>query len=141
MHVPGNEEGRSKPAFGKRREDRSGDFADHLHGQSRGLFDITSGVLRRAWDFHQARVPTDAELAPSAGRRLTLQIEDAGVASGAAAWNMAVKRVETQRQLSTLLERQLNASPVARSGSRRSLLVLATFDIADAAGLLERGRG
>lgn len=32
-------------------------FADQLHRESDGLFDITSGVLRRAWDFHAGRLP------------------------------------------------------------------------------------
>lgn len=40
------------------------DYAAQLHALSEGLFDITSGVLRRAWDFRQPRVPTRAELAP-----------------------------------------------------------------------------
>jgi thiamine biosynthesis lipoprotein len=39
-------------------------YADHLHRASGGLFDITSGVLRRAWDFRHPRVPGPAELAP-----------------------------------------------------------------------------
>lgn len=33
-------------------------FAAQLHTQSDGLFDITSGVLRRVWDFRAGRVPT-----------------------------------------------------------------------------------
>ncbi len=33
------------------------DFADHLHHQSTGLFDITSGVLRRAWNFKEPVLP------------------------------------------------------------------------------------
>lgn len=33
------------------------DFAALLHRQSGGLFDITSGVLRQAWDFRAARLP------------------------------------------------------------------------------------
>ena len=57
-----------------------------------------------------------------AARRLTLQIEDAGVASGAAAWNMAVKRVETQRQLSTLLERQQQSQ--ARTSVAEDIAIL-----------------
>jgi thiamine biosynthesis lipoprotein len=32
-------------------------FADALHRDSGGLFDITSGVLRRVWDFKAARLP------------------------------------------------------------------------------------
>jgi thiamine biosynthesis lipoprotein len=40
------------------------DFADACWKQSGGLFDITSGVLRRAWRFDVPRVPTDEELAP-----------------------------------------------------------------------------
>jgi thiamine biosynthesis lipoprotein len=35
------------------------DYAQHLHGWSDGLFDVTSGVLRRAWRFDGSdRVPT-----------------------------------------------------------------------------------
>lgn len=33
------------------------DFAARLHAHSDGLFDITSGVLRRAWNFSSARLP------------------------------------------------------------------------------------
>ena len=40
------------------------DYADRCWLQSGGLFDVTSGVLRRAWRLDVARVPTDAELAP-----------------------------------------------------------------------------
>ena len=39
------------------------DAADALHQQSDGLFDITSGVLRRAWDFQRHIRPTTAQLA------------------------------------------------------------------------------
>ena len=39
------------------------DFAAELHRQSGGAFDLTSGVLRRAWDFKAARVPTADEVA------------------------------------------------------------------------------
>ena len=39
------------------------DFAATLHDLSDGLFDITSGVLRRAWTFDGGtRVPTQAEI-------------------------------------------------------------------------------
>jgi len=34
------------------------DYADSLYQLSDGLFDITSGVLRQAWDFKNALVPT-----------------------------------------------------------------------------------
>lgn len=40
------------------------DYAAQLHSLSDGLFDITSGVLRRAWDFHQPHLPSSEELAP-----------------------------------------------------------------------------
>jgi thiamine biosynthesis lipoprotein len=40
------------------------DYADACWRQSAGLFDATSGVLRRAWRFDVERVPTEAELAP-----------------------------------------------------------------------------
>jgi thiamine biosynthesis lipoprotein len=37
-------------------------FADAAFRQSGGLFDATSGVLRRAWNFRERRVPTQSEL-------------------------------------------------------------------------------
>lgn len=40
------------------------DFADACYRQSDGLFDITSGVLRRVWNFKAAQPPTSAEIAP-----------------------------------------------------------------------------
>ncbi|WP_342119079.1 FAD:protein FMN transferase [Pseudoduganella sp. OTU4001] len=40
------------------------DYAAQLHVLSDGLFDITSGVLRRAWDFRTPRVPSASELEP-----------------------------------------------------------------------------
>lgn len=39
-------------------------YADACFLQSGGLFDPTSGVLRRAWRFDRQRVPDEAELAP-----------------------------------------------------------------------------
>lgn len=39
-------------------------FAAACFRQSGGLFDATSGVLRRAWNFRGGGVPADAELAP-----------------------------------------------------------------------------
>jgi len=45
-------------------------FADTLYEASGGRFDITSGILRRAWDFKAARVPTAdavAALLPDVG--------------------------------------------------------------------------
>ncbi len=38
-------------------------YADACHRESGGLFDVTSGVLRRAWRFDSGRVPGDEELA------------------------------------------------------------------------------
>lgn len=46
------------------------DFADQLFEASEGLFDITSGILRRVWDFKATRVPSAdevAELLPDVG--------------------------------------------------------------------------
>lgn len=40
------------------------DYADTLFHLSDGLFDITSGVLRQAWDFKQGIVPTQINLEP-----------------------------------------------------------------------------
>lgn len=37
-------------------------YAGHLHHSSGGLFDITSGVLRRAWHFRRAQLPDPALL-------------------------------------------------------------------------------
>lgn len=39
------------------------DYATAAHVQSDGLFDLTSGVLRRAWDFRSKRIPTQEEIA------------------------------------------------------------------------------
>jgi thiamine biosynthesis lipoprotein len=39
-------------------------YAGTLHQASGGLFDATSGVLRRAWNFRGTRCPTQAELEP-----------------------------------------------------------------------------
>ena len=38
------------------------DYAATCHAQSEGLFDITSGVLRRAWRFREGRLPAPAEV-------------------------------------------------------------------------------
>ncbi len=38
------------------------DFAATLHAQSEGRFDLSSGVLRRAWDFTRGRLPAPGEL-------------------------------------------------------------------------------
>jgi len=38
------------------------DFAASAHAASGGLFDITTGVLRQAWDFRRARLPEPAAL-------------------------------------------------------------------------------
>jgi thiamine biosynthesis lipoprotein len=37
-------------------------FAAQLHGASDGLFDVTSGVLRKAWDFKAARLPAPGQI-------------------------------------------------------------------------------
>jgi len=39
-------------------------YADTLYRASDGLFDITSGVLRRAWNFREPRIPSDLQLRP-----------------------------------------------------------------------------
>ncbi len=38
------------------------DYAATAHQQSGGLFDITSGILRRAWDFRSGRLPSRDEV-------------------------------------------------------------------------------
>jgi thiamine biosynthesis lipoprotein len=43
-------------------------YADACWRQSGGLFDATSGILRRAWNFDIARVPSDDELAKLVAR-------------------------------------------------------------------------
>lgn len=37
-------------------------FANELHQNSNGLFDITSGILRRIWDFNTKKIPSDQEI-------------------------------------------------------------------------------
>ncbi len=37
-------------------------YADTLYQQSDGLFDITSGILRRAWDFKSGRLPPQKQI-------------------------------------------------------------------------------
>ena len=39
------------------------DFADAAYAQSQGLFDISAGVLRRAWDFRAAKIPSSSDIA------------------------------------------------------------------------------
>jgi len=39
------------------------DYAATCHAQSGGLFDVTSGILRRAWDFRSGRLPEPAQIA------------------------------------------------------------------------------
>ena len=39
------------------------DYAATCHAQSDGLFDITSGVLRKAWRFREGRLPAPADVA------------------------------------------------------------------------------
>src|SRR5664279_6637660 len=43
------------------------DFAATLHASSDGAFDVTSGVLRRVWDFRAGRVPEATALAEVLG--------------------------------------------------------------------------
>jgi thiamine biosynthesis lipoprotein len=38
------------------------DFGAALHAESEGRFDLTSGVLRRAWDFKSGRLPSQQQL-------------------------------------------------------------------------------
>ncbi len=38
------------------------DFADRMHEQSDGLFDITSGVYRQIWDFQKAQCPSPGQI-------------------------------------------------------------------------------
>jgi thiamine biosynthesis lipoprotein len=44
------------------------DYADTAHAQSDGLFDATSGILRRAWSRDTTRLPSREELAELRGR-------------------------------------------------------------------------
>lgn len=43
------------------------DYADTLFKSSDGFFDITSGVLRRVWDFKEKKPPSEAELKSTLG--------------------------------------------------------------------------
>jgi FAD:protein FMN transferase len=44
------------------------DYADTCHRESDGLFDITSGVLREAWDFRSDRLPDPGSVAAAIAR-------------------------------------------------------------------------
>ncbi len=44
------------------------DYAATCHAESGGLFDITSGILRRAWRFQEGRLPEAAEVEALLGR-------------------------------------------------------------------------
>ena len=44
------------------------DYAATAHAESGGLFDITSGILRRAWDFRSGRLPSHEEVDALLGR-------------------------------------------------------------------------
>lgn len=44
------------------------DFAASMHEHSGGLFDITTGVLRQAWDFRVPRLPDPAQLQQALAR-------------------------------------------------------------------------
>ena len=44
------------------------DYAAACHAESDGLFDVTSGILRRAWRFQEGRLPTGEEVAALLGR-------------------------------------------------------------------------
>jgi thiamine biosynthesis lipoprotein len=44
------------------------DYADTCHRESDGLFDITSGVLREAWDFKSGRLPDPRAIAAAVAR-------------------------------------------------------------------------
>ena len=39
------------------------DYSDTCFRESRGLFDVSSGILRRAWDFKSGKAATESELA------------------------------------------------------------------------------
>jgi thiamine biosynthesis lipoprotein len=38
------------------------DYAETAYRQSEGLFDITSGILRKAWNFKEKKLPTEGQL-------------------------------------------------------------------------------
>jgi thiamine biosynthesis lipoprotein len=44
------------------------DYAETCFEQSDGLFDLTSGILRRAWDFRSGRLPRQEEIEPLLAR-------------------------------------------------------------------------
>ncbi|MBI1773595.1 MAG: FAD:protein FMN transferase, partial [Burkholderiales bacterium] len=54
------------------------DYAQALHQASDGLFDITAGILRQAWDFKSQRVPAADELQALCQRIGWAKVERAG---------------------------------------------------------------
>lgn len=55
--------GKSEPVKLDEETARLIDYAAVLHQQSDGLFDITSGILRKAWNFKSNKIPTEDQLA------------------------------------------------------------------------------
>ena len=103
------------------------DYADTCFRESKGLFDISSGILRRAWDFKAGKAATEQELAsllPLVGwdkirwDRPTLAFWVAGMELDLGG---VVKEYAVDRASSLLLERGLTSGFVNLGGDVRVL--------------------
>lgn len=69
------------------------EYAAQLYSLSDGLFDITSGVLRRAWDFRRPHLPSSEKLAPIL-ELVGWQHVERAIRTGAAAVRLPVAGME-----------------------------------------------
>ena len=97
-------------------------YADSCYRMSDGLFDATSGILRRAWDFKKPRVPTERELAPLRTRigwprveltATTVRLPDAGMELDFGGFG---KEYAVDRAVAVLLEQGVSAAMVNLAG-------------------------
>jgi len=97
-------------------------YANSCYEMSGGLFDATSGVLRRAWDFKKPRVPTERELGPLRARigwarveraENTLRLPEAGMEIDFGGFG---KEYAVDRAVAVLLEHGIEAAMVNLAG-------------------------
>lgn len=134
------------------------DFADHCHAISGGLFDITSGVLRRAWRFDGSdRVPTASDVRalrkhigwkkvswepPGLRLPVGMEIDFGGIGKEYAVDRaLAALRAETGAPALVNFGGDLAVSG-PRAGGRRWLVAIESVERnGTAAGMLEIGQG
>ncbi len=134
------------------------DFAGHCHAVSKGLFDITSGVLRRIWRFDGSdRLPSEAEIkdirksigwkkvgwtAPRLQLPAGMEIDLGGIGKEYAV-DRAMVAVRAQTDLPVLINfgGDLCVSGPRRGGRRWSVAIESVDRSGEVAGLLEIASG